>query len=120
MPDNNDPRPAKVQIADDLRAKIDDGRMPLGKMPSQRAMAEFYGVAPGTLQDALDILAAEGLVSRGNTRGTFVLRTPAEAKEPSPEYLKLEEMFRQLAGRVDALERLLKDQAGDGHHAGPG
>jgi DNA-binding GntR family transcriptional regulator len=104
VPDINDPRPIYVQIADHLRNEIKGGRLAPGtRMPPQRDLAEKYGVAPGTLRSALDELVRDGIVSAGNTRGTFVLKIPGEP-EPSPEYMKLAEQVSQLADRLDALE----------------
>lgn len=104
----NDPRPAYAQIADDLRDEIKNGHMPPpSRMPSQRELAERYGVAPETLRKALDMLAREGVVSAGSTRGTFVLRVPGEP-EPDPDFLRLAEVVNQLADRMALIEDRLQ------------
>jgi DNA-binding GntR family transcriptional regulator len=105
VPDVNDPRAAYEQIAEDLRRQVKDGRIKVGtRLPSQRELAEQYGVAVGTLRDALDILADEGVVSRGSTRGTFVLKMPGDA-DATPEYQRLTEQLAEVLDRLGALER---------------
>jgi DNA-binding GntR family transcriptional regulator len=77
VPDYADPRPAYVQIADDLRSQIEAGTYgPGDRLPSNRAMSEQYGVAAETLRQALDVLRSEELIATQSTRGTFVLRKP--------------------------------------------
>ena len=75
VPDYADPRPAYMQIADDLRGQIEAGKYgPGDRLPSNRLMSEQYGVAAETLRQALDVLRGEGLIATQSTRGTFVLR----------------------------------------------
>jgi len=101
----NDPRPAYEQIADDLRGQVKDGRIKVGtRLQSQRELAREYGVALGTLRDAVDRLADEGVVSRGSTRGTFVLKMPGDP-DASPEYARVTETLAEVLDRLDALER---------------
>lgn len=105
VPDVNDPRAAYEQIADDLRRQVKDGQIGVGtRLPSQRELAERYGVAVGTLRDALDVLAGEGVVSKGSTRGTFVLKMPGD-NDATPEYQRLTEQLAEVLDRLDALER---------------
>lgn len=100
--DDTDPRPAYVQIADDLRASIASGELaPPARLPSQRDLAERYGVAPETLRRAVDILAREGLVSAGSTRGTFILRTPEDAPDIPSELAELRERIEEVSGQAD-------------------
>lgn len=107
VPDVNNPHPAFAQIADDLRGKIKDGVIEVGKrLPSQRDLASQYGVAPGTIQQALGELAADGIVSRGSTRGTFVLKMPGEPNA-SPEFQMFTEQMAELADRVAFLEKVV-------------
>lgn len=106
MPDYADPRPVKVQIADDLREQVKSGTYAPGdKLPPVRKLADDYGVVTGTVRDAVDILRREGLVQTRSTRGTYVLRPPAEP-EPSQEYLRLTERLAELADRVAAVDDL--------------
>jgi DNA-binding GntR family transcriptional regulator len=113
VPRVNDPRPAYEQIAEHLRGQVKTGQVKVGtRLPSQRELALLYRVAPGTLRQALDILAAEGIVSRGSTRGTFVLKMPGEP-DPSPEYVRLTEQIGDLADRLTAVEKKLRGERGE-------
>jgi GntR family transcriptional regulator len=104
----NDPRAAYEQIADDLRRQVKDGQIQVGtRLPSQRELAERYEVATGTLRAALDVLADEGLISRGSTRGTFVLKMPGDA-DASPEYQRITEQIAELTDRLTAVEEELR------------
>jgi GntR family transcriptional regulator len=79
VPDYADPRPAYIQIADDLRGQIEAGKYSPGdRLPSNRLLSEQYGVAAETLRQALDVLRGEGLIATQSTRGTFVLRKSGE------------------------------------------
>lgn len=52
------------QLAADLRAAVDGGVYPPGtRLPSESQLAGSYGVARGTVRQALATLASEGLVS---------------------------------------------------------
>jgi DNA-binding GntR family transcriptional regulator len=65
------------QIAVDIRAKIEAGEYtPDVALPSIVKLAEQYGVATGTVQKALRILKAEGLVESEPAYGTFVVERP--------------------------------------------
>jgi DNA-binding GntR family transcriptional regulator len=112
VPDFADPRPPYLQIADDLRRQIHEGRYKPGdRLPSNAAMAIEYGSATETIRNALRTLRTEGLVATQSTRGTFVLRKPGEP-EPDPEFVRLvtgmQDVLRRLEkveGRLAALER---------------
>lgn len=61
------------QLAAILRAKIESGELPSGRiMPSETTLTQEYGLARGTVVKALDALEREGLVERVQGRGTFV------------------------------------------------
>jgi len=63
------------QLADILRAKIDSGELPAGRiMPSENTLSQEYGLARGTVVKALDSLESAGLGERIQGRGTFVRR----------------------------------------------
>jgi len=61
----------RQQAARLIRERIESGEWG-PKLPSQMAMAEEIGVAPKTIEKALDILKDEGLVYGVPGRGTFV------------------------------------------------
>ncbi|MER5624335.1 winged helix-turn-helix domain-containing protein [Streptosporangium sp. NPDC002544] len=66
-----------LQVADAVRSRITHGDLAPGdKLPSQRALADHYGVARATVQAALRVLLAEELiVSRGGS-GSYVATAP--------------------------------------------
>ena len=108
----NDPRPPYVQVADDLRAAIAAGRYAPGeRLPSNRDLAQEYGVALMTMQRALGALADEGHVALYKSRGTFVRSTEGD-QQPRPtldglaqEVRELRETIQSLGARVAELER---------------
>jgi len=64
-----------VYIAEQLRREITLGVLPTGEaLPSERELAAMFGVARATVQQAVRMLEAEGLVTvrRGRGGGTFV------------------------------------------------
>lgn len=60
-------------IADNLRAEITSGRWAAGELlPAETALMGEYGVALGTIRQAISVLVEEGLVERRHGTGTFV------------------------------------------------
>jgi GntR family transcriptional regulator len=115
-PKTNDPRPAYLQVADDLRASIANQTFKPGeRLPSGRDLARRYGVAPMTISHALDVLRGEQLVEAYQGRGVFVTdHTAAEGKtlangRQDPAISSLREDLDQLADRVARIERILTD-----------
>ena len=120
-PKTNDPRPAYLQVADDLRASISGGTFKPGeRLPSGRDLARRYGVAPMTVSHALDVLRGEGLVEAYQGRGVFVTdhRAPGGRSRVSgrqdPAINSLRENLDQLAKRVARIERILADGSSTG------
>lgn len=65
--------PVYIQLADILRARIASGELaPRRPVPSKRTLMQDYGVAGGTIDKALGILRAEGLVRTVIGRGIYV------------------------------------------------
>ncbi|MFJ4225719.1 GntR family transcriptional regulator [Microbacterium sp. NPDC089695] len=65
--------PAYARIADELRARIRDGRLEIGgPVPPERDLSVEFGVSRMTVRRALGVLEREGRVHRAATRGTFV------------------------------------------------
>ena len=106
--ETNDPRTPSVQIADDLRTRIDAGEFALGaKLPSIRDLAIEYSVAPMTAQGALQRLREEHRVYSSG-RGHFVGQ-PSDRDNVGKEELDrrvevVEAEVRELRARLDALE----------------
>jgi DNA-binding GntR family transcriptional regulator len=63
------------QLADILRARIQSGELPPGRiMPSENTLSQEYELARGTVVKALDALEGEGLIERIQGHGTFVAK----------------------------------------------
>jgi len=66
-------RPRWEQIADVIRARIDDGTYPpRSRVPSVQQIVEEYGVAVDTAQKVLTRLREEGVVYTVRGLGSFV------------------------------------------------
>ena len=66
--------PIYVQLATILRARIESGELaPRRPVPSKRLLMQEYGIAGGTIDKAIDILRAEGLVRTVPGRGIYVI-----------------------------------------------
>ena len=71
--DHDAATPLWRQLADILRAQIESGRLPAGRViPSEATLMQEHEVARGTVRKATDVLVQEGLVERVQGRGTFV------------------------------------------------
>ncbi len=65
--------PLHRQLADLLRAGMEQGIYPVGQpLPSEPELAQRYGVSRQTVRHALGTLAAEHRISRFQGKGTFV------------------------------------------------
>lgn len=75
---NNLPKRGAAEIATLLRREITNGTyMVNDRLPPERALAESYGVARGTVREALNRLAREGRVEIRAGSGTYVTHAPA-------------------------------------------
>lgn len=75
--DREGPVPPYRQIADELRARIADGSIPVGRrIPSLVELEQQYGVARDTLRKAVKVLKDEGLVETVNGMGVYVIARP--------------------------------------------
>src|SRR5881275_2116997 len=75
------PLPVWAQIEDALAARICGGELRVGdRLPAERDLADQLSVSRGTIRQALDALAARGLVERGVGRGTFVAAGKVEVR----------------------------------------
>ena len=113
-PKTNDPRPAYLQVADDLRASISGGTFKPGeRLPSGRDLARRYGVAPMTISHALDVLRQEQLVEAYQGRGVFVTNHSASSGpgrsggQQDPAIGSLRADLDELAKRVTRIEQLM-------------
>ena len=73
-------QPLYLQVRDALAQQIAHNTWTAGNaIPNETDLAREWGVSPGTMRKALDLLEGEGLVSRRQGRGTFV-NDPAASK----------------------------------------
>ncbi|MFF7234518.1 GntR family transcriptional regulator [Streptomyces sioyaensis] len=63
------------------------GRLKPGdKLPSARALQNRYGIASGTVQNALRLLKSEGLIYSVQGRGSFVRNSTGPAEEGQEQH----------------------------------
>ena len=71
-------------VVGDMRQRILEGIWrPEQMLPGRRALAAEYGVALATLERAVAVLMAEGMLRADNRRGTFVASTATELRKPA-------------------------------------
>jgi GntR family transcriptional regulator len=70
---------AYVQVANNIAVRIEAGEI-THKLPSERDLAEEYGVAYQTVRHAMKVLRERGLIITRQGRGTFV----AAGQRPAP------------------------------------
>lgn len=74
------PKHLASNIAAALKGRISSSEwMALGRLPSERDLAEEFGVARNTIRRAVDILIAGGVVMRRVGRGTFLSAADASS-----------------------------------------
>jgi LacI family transcriptional regulator len=74
--------PLYVQVADALRAGIDEGRLADGqRLPSENEASDELGVSRPTLRQAFRMLENEGLLVRSRANGTRVRRREARHED---------------------------------------
>ncbi|QFG22396.1 winged helix-turn-helix domain-containing protein [Actinomadura sp. WMMB 499] len=74
--------PLRDQVAAVIMGRIVDGTYPVGRrIPSNRAIADEFGVSTNTAEAAVKRLRDRGLVQGVHGRGTFVIAKP-DAQPP--------------------------------------
>lgn len=68
------PKPKHAQLRDILRRMAEQQLSPGSPIPSERDLAQQYGVSRITVRAAVGQLVAEGLLTRAKGRGTFTAR----------------------------------------------
>lgn len=97
--DPTDARPTYRQIADQLRDQIHFGELRPGqRLPSERALADRYGVGPMTVRQATRTLQQEGLLDAQAGRGLFV-RERRPLIHVSADYLTGQQQWRDVLSR---------------------
>lgn len=78
--------PPSRRIADHLREAIAEGEYAPGeRLPSERALADQWGVARNTARQAIAFLQAEGLVEAVHGSGVYVREQPSVVTRPAHE-----------------------------------
>lgn len=93
--------PLRASLVDALRQMIVEGSLPAGEKINERALCEVFGVSRTPFREAVNLLAAEGLVNVTPHRGAAVTPiTLAELEEVFPVLGALEALTGELAARM--------------------
>ena len=100
-------QPRYLEIAGDLRARIDSGELPPGaQLPTKAALMASYTVALNTVERAIEELRRAGYVETFQGKGMYA-RTPP-VPQASAEYAAISERISaieaRLDGRIDDLD----------------
>jgi DNA-binding transcriptional regulator YhcF (GntR family) len=102
-----DTRKLYQQIARTIAAAVEDGRYAPGdKLPSERELADDFGVSRPTIRDAMIALEFQGLVEARQGSGVYVKAAPQiseDASERDVSALELAEARRLFEGEACAL-----------------
>lgn len=99
------------RIAEDLKAKIENGAYPVGKpLPSFESLAAEHKVKSGVARNAVYSLRDEGIIDVVPGVGSLVMFKPSEAPPPERERLmqeivRMRERIEQVAGELAELRR---------------
>lgn len=86
MVDRSLPLALYLQIADVLAVRILDGEIgQAGPLPSESQIRVEFGVARGTARRAVAVLRERGIVVTVPALGSFIVRSKAGCKSPTPE-----------------------------------
>jgi DNA-binding FadR family transcriptional regulator len=112
------------EVADRIRELMLDGTFPSGQpLPSERHLAERFGVSRGSIRDALRTLETIGLVETRHGQGTFPLELSVDRlvaplasvmayrSDLQDELLDVRRMFEPAVARVAALRATEEDLA---------
>jgi DNA-binding GntR family transcriptional regulator len=101
----NDPKAPYLQIADELRRAIQTGELAPGeRLESGRKLAQQYGVAPMTVQQAIRELRNEGLVVTWQGRGAYVRGGQAHERSGDTDIDAITGRLESMADALQALE----------------
>src|SRR5512137_1633829 len=65
--------PLYLQVKDKILQKIVESRLPAGSaIPTEQALAKTYGTSTSTIRQAINLLVAEGILSKKQGKGTFL------------------------------------------------
>lgn len=73
--------PIRLQLSQILRVAIDNGTFPAGvRIPSERDLAERYGISRASVRESITELIQAGVLFRTVGKGTFVVDTPPRSR----------------------------------------
>lgn len=102
-------RPAYKQIADAIRAAVTSQELaPGARIPSESELIRSFGVAQGTVRNALNVLRAEGLLVAEHGKGVFVRARPPMQRKASSRFLRAHRDAGKAAYTVDAEAQGIK------------
>lgn len=110
----DDPRSQFEQIADDIRDQVTSGALTSGgRLPSVRDLMVHYDVSTQTVQNALRILKAEGLVHSVAGRGVFItgpaLNQDDSGDAPSAQYVRVMDQLDKIAAEMTRFDQRLSE-----------
>jgi GntR family transcriptional regulator len=102
-------RPVYKQIADAIRDAVATGELaPGAKVPSESELVRMFGVAQGTVRNALGLLRAEGLLVAEHGKGVFVRTRPPMQRRAYDRFLRAHRDAGKAAYTVDAEAQGIK------------
>ncbi|MFI0352511.1 GntR family transcriptional regulator [Actinomadura sp. 9N407] len=107
-------RPGYLQIADDLREQVTDGRLgPGDALPSTAELRVQYDVSAGVVKAAISVLRTEGVVIGQQGKGVFIRdRSTDEPPAPLAGDDTLTDQLTEVLGAVRELgERVARLEA---------
>lgn len=108
--DPDDPRPPYQQLANRLRAAIEEGSYKAGEqLPSHQALAGTYGLSVGTVKRALAVLRDQGLITTRHGMGSYVRTRGPDliGDAPQDEITEIRQTLAALDARLRAVEQRL-------------
>ncbi|WP_406732197.1 GntR family transcriptional regulator [Streptomyces sp. NBC_01794] len=111
-------RAAYLQIADEIKRQIHDGKLSPGdKIASEATLMKDHNVSRTVARQAISRLREDGFVISHQGKGSFVAAPSEDRERRSPEFTQITEHLdevlrdvRQLAARMDHLEELVRQQ----------
>lgn len=101
--DPSSDRSAYKQIADAIRDAVSSGELaPGAQVPSESELIQTFGVAQGTVRNALNLLKSEGLLRSEHGKGVFVRDRPPMRRKAYDRFLRSHRDAGKAAFTVDA------------------
>src|SRR5688572_19702096 len=73
--------PIRLQLSQILRVAVENGTFPAGvRIPSERDLAERYGISRASVRESITELIQAGVLFRTVGKGTFVAEAPVKAR----------------------------------------